>query len=156
MMSRVVLMGLCTFAAAAAVAGVAFSWIEAKPAIGADAQGQRLASLPSRQAKPVPAVTFERTESSILELMSRSPFDEARRPFERTVAEPAPPPPPPRLLGISAANGERSALVEWRPTGEIQRLTVGMETPQGKVVSIGDGDLTLKSDAAEIKVSMFE
>lgn len=118
-----------------------------------------IANLPvAAPAKTVPAVVFRMPDAAIAELLGRSPFDEARRQFVRASldAPAAPPPEPPKLLGVTSSDGKRSALVEWKATGEMQRLTVGMETPLGKVVRIGDSDLVLKSGETETTVSMFD
>jgi hypothetical protein len=103
------------------------------------------------------AVAFSAVDPPIAELHSRSPFDEARRPFQRGPIEPPPPPPPPpRLLGISSKDGVRSALVEWRPSGETQNLSLGIQTPQGVVSRIGESDLVLKAGDTELVISMFD
>lgn len=109
--------------------------------------------------RPVaPAVTFAAPDTAIAELLGRSPFDEARRQFQRVSIDVAPTTPqvPPRLLGITSNNGARSALVEWSAPRETQNLVVGAKTPQGVVVRIGDSDLVLKNGEIEIVVSMFE
>jgi hypothetical protein len=112
-------------------------------------------SAPQTAIKAVPAVKFATPNAAIAELLGRSPFDVGRRQFQRGYVE-APPPVPPRLLGISSSDGARSALVEWKPSGETQRLTVGMQTPQGLVSRIGDSDFVLKNGNNEITISMFD
>jgi hypothetical protein len=115
-------------------------------------------SEPLPAAPAVPAVVFRSADPAIAELLGRSPFDEARRQFVRAAvnAPPPPPPEPPRILGIASSDGKRSALVEWKATGETQRLTVGMETPLGVVDRIGESDLTLKVGETEATISMFD
>ena len=105
-----------------------------------------------------PAVTFAAPDAAIAELLGRSPFDEARRQFQRTSIDsgPAPPAVPPRLLGVTSDNGTRSALVEWSPSRETQNLVVGATTPQGVVTRIGDADLVLKSGETETVIRMFD
>jgi hypothetical protein len=147
---------MLSWAVAITVSGMAGAWI-ATDGLGGIEVAQPVAAPIPLAAKAVPAVQFSTPEAAIAEVLGRSAFDEGRRQFQRGPVEPPPPPPqPPRLFGVSSKEGVRSALVEWRPSGETQRLTVGMETQQGVVSRIGDSDLVLKAGDIEVVVSMFD
>lgn len=92
------------------------------------------------------------------QLLSRSAFDPERRAFQRTpqAAEHEVEVPPPRLLGIFERGGERTAMVEWPATGDTQELSVGDETPIGRVAAIEASQILLKSGDNERAVQMFD
>jgi glycine/D-amino acid oxidase-like deaminating enzyme len=140
------LRGLAVLVIAAGIAGAALSFVlpKAPTALSPD-----VAEIEAVELAPLP-LTPASARSALLD---RSPFDPARKPFNRT------PPPDPmanvevRLLGLSTRGGRQRATLQIG--GQTLQVYQGDETPIGPVDAI-DGKSVTIGGASGRTLGMFQ
>ncbi len=95
-------------------------------------------------------------------ILNQSPFSKTRTPFSRVrnTSTPRPESQPavkldPRLLGVVETEQTRRAVLIWRAGEEAVEVTLGEDTPLGKVTAISSNEVQFERDGDTTTLSLF-